>query len=187
MLSLEICVNFWQLDTACFNLSVTSSRQTVRFKTAYYFPKPVRAIGSVFGIFGLAMIFTSPVLGGLFLFITVVIFTTHYGFEITLKPNGVREYIFLLGFREGKGSPFNAIDFIFIQPGRMRYLTYTLGEHVSDCFEAYLKFEGRNEIMMLTHIRRDSLLQQARQVATRLQVPIRDYTDGNPTIIYEPN
>lgn len=166
---------------------MTSTKQILRFKTAYYFPKTIRAIGAIFGLFGLAMMLTSPVLGVLFMFITMVIFTTHYGFEIAIKPNSIREYISVLGFREGKRNPFNAIDFIFIQPGKIRYLTYLLGERESDCYEAYLKFEGRNEMMMMAIIKKENLVSSMRGIASRLQVPIRDYSDGNPVVIYETN
>lgn len=176
----------WQLDARWFNLSVTKSKQTIHIKTSYYFPKAVRAIGAVFGLFGLAMIWTSPVLGLLFIFITVVIFTTHYGFEIMVQPNSVREYISVLGFKEGRRSPYNSIEFIFIQPGQLRYLSYTLSEKVSDGFEAFLKFEGRNEMLVLALLRKETLVQSMKSVATRLQVPIRDYTDANPIIIFEP-
>ena len=166
---------------------MTTSRQTIRFKTAYYFPKTVRAIGAVFGLFGLAMVLTSPVLGLLFVFITLVIFTTHYGFEIAVQPNSVREYISVLGFKDGKRSPFNAIEFIFIQPGKLRFLTYSLREKESDCTEAYLKFEGRNEMMMLALVKKENLVNIMKGIASRLKVEIRDYSEGNPVVIYEPN
>jgi hypothetical protein len=165
---------------------VPNSNRAIRFKTAYYFPKTVRSIGAVFGLFGLAMAWTSPILGLLFLFITLVIFTTHYGFEIELKPNTVREYIFVLGFREGKRSPFKEAEFIFVQPGKLRFLTYALREKEVDGFEAYLKFEGRNEMLMLALEKKDKLIAIMRGVATRLQVPIRDYSDGNPITVFEP-
>lgn len=166
---------------------VTHSKQIIRFKTAYYFPKTVRAIGAIFGLFGLAMVLTSPVLGLLFMFITLVIFTTHYGFEISVQPNSVREYIFVLGFKEGKRSPFNSIEFIFVQPGKLRYLTYSLMEKENDCVEAYLKFEGRNEMMMLAMAKKENLITAVKNIAARLKVEIRDYSDGNPVTIFEPN
>ena len=165
---------------------VTQSKQSIRIKTSYYFPKTVRAIGAVFGLFGLAMVWTSPILGLLFVFITVVIFTTHYGFEISVHPNYVREYISVLGFYEGKKSPYKAVEFVFIQPGQLRFLTYWLSEKVSDGFEAYIKFDGRNEIMILAMHRKEDLIHVMKGMATRLQVPIRDYTDGIPVPIYEP-
>lgn len=132
------------------------------------------------------MVISAPVLGALFAFITIVIFTTHYGFEIEVKPNFVREYISILGFRNGKRSSFKEAEFIFIQPGKIRFLTYALQEKELDGFEAYVKFEGRNEVLILTNEKKDKLINIVKSGALLLHVPIRDYTDGNPITVFEP-
>jgi hypothetical protein len=159
------------------------SPQRLRVKTAYFFPKTIRAIGAMFCIFGLAMVWTSTILGLLFIFITIVIFTTHYGFEIHTRPNYFREYVSVLGLKEGKKMPFKAIEFIFIQRGNFRFLTYGLREKELPAFEAYLKFEGRNEVQMLTEVNKDNLLNKLRNLAKPLNVPIRDYSDGDPVTV----
>jgi hypothetical protein len=165
---------------------VPKLNRSIYFKTAYYFPKTVRAIGAVFGLFGLAMLLSSPVLGALFMFITLVIFTTHYGFEIEMQPNAVREYIGILGFRNGKRNAFKDVEFIFIQSGKLRYLTYALREKEVEGFEAYLKFEGRNEMLMLALEKKDRLVATMKGIASRLHIPIRDYTSGEPITVFKP-
>jgi hypothetical protein len=162
------------------------SRQQVGLKTVSYFPKTVRAIGAVFCIFGLAMIWATPIIGLLFVFITGVIFTTHYGFEISVGPNAFREFVWVLGWKDGKKNPFKAVEFIFIQPGKFTYLTYGLRERTLPAFEGYIKFEGRNEVQVLTEVNKDKLLQKLKSIAEFLKVPIRDYSDGNPVTIFEP-
>jgi len=159
------------------------SARTLRVKTAYFFPKTIRAIGAMFCIFGLAMVWTTTILGLLFIFIAVIIFNTHYGFEIHTGPNYFREYVSVFGLKEGKKLPFKAIEFIFIQRGNFRFLTYTLREKELPAFEAYLKFEGRNEIQMLTEVNKDNLLNKLRNLAKPLNVPIKDYSDGDPVVI----
>jgi hypothetical protein len=156
---------------------------SLHVKTANFFPKTVRAIGAVFGIFGLAMVWTSTILGLLFIFIAVVIYTTHYGFEINTNPNSFREYVWVLGYKEGKKSPFKAIEFLFIQRGHFRFLTYSLGEKELPAFEGYLKFEGRNEVQMLTDINKEILITKLKTLAKPLNVEIKDYSDGNPVVI----
>lgn len=146
----------------------------------------MRAIGAVFGIFGLAMIWTGPVLGLLFLFISTVIFTTHYGFEMVLDPNSYREFVWVLGWIEGRKIPFKAVDYLFIQKGKYSYLTYTLREKEIDAFEGYVKFEGRNEAQVLTDISKENLIHKLMNLANQIRVPIFDYTEGNPIQIFPP-
>jgi hypothetical protein len=161
--------------------------RSVKIKTNSYFPKTVRAIGAVFCIFGLAMIWSSPFIGLLFLFITIVIFTTHYGFEIILGPNSFREFVWVLGWMDGRKSPFKAIDFLFIQCGTFRYLTYSLKEKETNAFEGYMKFEGRNEVHILTDIKKDLLILKLKNLASHLNVPILDYSDGEPVRLFSPS
>jgi hypothetical protein len=163
--------------------AIVRTTSSLRVKTSNFFPKTVRAIGAVFGIFGLAMVWTSTILGLLFIFIAVVIYTTHYGFEINTNPNSFREYVWVLGFKEGKKSPFKAIEFLFIQRGYFRFLTYSLSEKELPAYEGYLKFEGRNEVQMLTDISKENLIAKLKNLASPLDVEIKDYSEGNPVVI----
>jgi hypothetical protein len=158
---------------------------TIRVKTSSYFPKTVKAIGAVFFIFGLAMIWTTPVIGVLFIFITAVIFSTHYGFEINSSPNSFREFVWVLGLKEGKKLPFKSIEFFFIQPAKLVFLTYSLQEKALPAYEGYIKFEGRNEVEILKDVNKDRLISKLINLAQHLNVDIRDYSDGNPVTIFQ--
>ena len=160
---------------------------SIGVKTLSYFPKTVKAIGAVFFIFGLAMIWTTPVIGLLFIFITTVIFTTHYGFEINTNPNSFREFVWVLGWKEGRKLPFKSIEFLFIQPGKFTFLTYGLRERTLPAHEGYIKFEGRNEVEILSDVDKDKLVAKLTSLAQSLEVDIRDYSDGNPVIIFRPS
>lgn len=157
----------------------------ISVKTLPYFPKTVKAIGAVFFIFGLAMVWTTPVIGLLFIFITTVIFTTHYGFEINANPNSFREFVWVLGWKEGKKEPFKSIEFLFIQPGKFTFLTYGLRERTLPAHEGYIKFEGRNEVEILKDVNKEKLTMKLRGLAENLNVDIIDYSDGNPVTIFE--
>ena len=159
---------------------------SLRIKTSNYFPKTVRAIGALFCIFGLAMIWTVPVIGLLFLFITAVTFTTHYGFELNTKPNSFREYVWVLGWKDGKTAPFKSIEFLFIQKGQHTFLTYTLKERTLPAFEAYVKFEGRNEVHFLTDTDKERLINKMKPVSQFVSVEIKDYSDGQPVTVFTP-
>ena len=163
-----------------------SSKNFIRLKTSDYFPKTVRAIGVLFSIFGLTMIWTVPVIGLLFLFITAVTFTTHYGFEINTNPNSFREYVWVLNWKDGKTAPFKSIEFLFIQPGKHTFLTYGLKEKILPAFEGYVKFEGRNEVHFLTDISKERLILKMKPLSQFLSVDIRDYSEGQPTTVYTP-
>jgi len=165
---------------------MSSDKITIRIKTTSYFPKTVRAIGAVFCIFGLAMIWTSPIIGLLFLFITAVIFTTHYGFEVNLNPNSFREFVWVLGWKEGRRLPFKAIEFLFIQKGKMIFLTYSLQEKELPAFEGYIKFEDRNEAHVLTDLKKEKIVSKMKNIADSLNVPIKDYSDGTPITVFSP-
>jgi len=158
----------------------------IRIKTVPYFPKTVRAIGMVFCIFGLAMIWRSPVIGLLFLFIAAVTLTTHYGFEININPNSFREYVWVLGWKDGQLAPFKAIEFLFVQGGTYTFLTYGLQEKTLPASEAYLKFEGRNEVQFLVDTDKERLVMRMKPISEFLSVEVKDYSNGYPTIIFNP-
>jgi hypothetical protein len=162
-------------------------RKYIRIRNTPYFPKTVRAIGVVFCIFGLAMIWTSPIIGLLFLFITAVTLTTHYGFEIRINPNSFREYVWVLGWRDGKVVPFKSIEFLFIQEGKFTFLTYGLKERTLPASEGYVKFEGRNEVQFLMDTDKERLVQRIKPVSEFLSVDIKDYSEGPPVIVFTPN
>src|SRR5689334_20128729 len=157
----------------------------ISVKTSPYFPKTVKAIGAVFFIFGLAMIWTTPVIGALFIFIASVISSTHYGFEINSNPNSFREFVWVLGWKEGKKLPFKSIEFLFIQPCKFTFLTYGLREKTVEAFEGYIKFEGRNEVEVLKDVNKDRLVVKLTRLAEFFNVDIRDYSDGNPITIFQ--
>jgi hypothetical protein len=159
----------------------------IRIKTVQYFPKTVRAIGAVFGLFGLVMIWETPVIGLLFLFVTAVIFSTHHGFEINLEPNYFRDYVWVLGWMDGNKSNFKKVEFLFLQIGKHSFLTYSLKEKEVAAFEGYLKLEGRNEVHFLTDVNKERLILKMERLASRLQVAIMDYSNGNPVRIFEPD
>jgi hypothetical protein len=125
------------------------------------------------------------VIGLLFTFITMVIFTTHYGFEIAINPNSFREFAWVLGWREGKANPFKAIEFLFIQRGKTVLLTYTLQEKEQPAFEGYIKFEGRNEVHAFTETSKEKLFLKMKVMAAKFGVEIKDYSDGNPVVLFE--
>ena len=161
--------------------------QRISIKRSSYFPKTVRAIGAVFCIFGLAMVWTSPIIGLLFIFITAVIFTTHYGFEIVLNPNSFREFVWVLGWKDGKKTVFKTIEFLFIQRGKVTFLTYALQEKEMPAFECYLKFEDRNEFHAFTDVDKEKLISKMKNLASKLNVEVKDYSDGNPVTIFKPS
>ena len=163
-----------------------ATKTTIRFKTSDYFPKTVRAIGALFCIFGLAMIWTVPVIGLLFLFITAVTFTTHYGFEVNTRPNSFREYVWVLNWKDGRAAPFNAIEFLFIQPGQHTFLTYGLREKTLPAFEGYVKFEGRNEVHFITDTNKERLITRMKPLSRFISVEIKDYSDGQPETVFVP-
>lgn len=163
-----------------------ASKGSIGLKTLPYFPRTVRAIGAVFGIFGLAMIWTTPVIGLLFVFITTVIFTTYYGFEIELSPNSFREFVWVLGWKDGRRAPFKSIEFLFIQEGKFTFLTYSLREKTLPAHEGYIKFEGRNEVHFLTDTNKERLIERMMSIARYLGVDIRDYSDGKPIQVFSP-
>ena len=162
------------------------ARTITRIKTSNYFPKTVRAIGALFCIFGLAMVWTSPIIGLLFLFITAVTISTHYGFELNTKPNSFREYVWVLGWKNGKVEPFKSIEFLFIQQGKFTFLTYGLKEKTLPAFEAYVKFEARNEVHFLTDTIKERLINKIIPIAQFINVEIKDYSDGLPETIFTP-
>jgi hypothetical protein len=165
---------------------MSATKTSIRLRTSDYFPKTVRAIGTLFCVFGLAMIWTAPIIGALFLFITAVTFTTHYGFEINTRPNSFREYVWVLSWKDGKVAPFKSIEFLFLQEGKHTFLTYGLKEKTLPAYEAYIKFEGRNEVHFLTDTNKERLISKIKPISEFISVEIMDYTSGEPVTLFTP-
>ena len=93
--------------------------RTYDFKTADYFPFHVILVGAGLVVIGISMVTMGLYPGGLIvLLISILLLTTHYRFHINFDTNEYRDYVWVLGLKNGKTIRFETIDYIFIKQNR---------------------------------------------------------------------
>ena len=84
-------------------------------------------------------------------------------------------------------APFKAIEFLFVQGGTYTFLTYGLKEKTLPASEAYVKFEGRNEVQFLFDTDKERLITRMKPISEFLSVEVKDYSNGHPTVVFSPS
>lgn len=165
--------------TSCF-MSI------IDFKTSNYFSWHVHAMAAGLLIIALVIIEKS-ILGGLaILLLCAIIFTTHYRLRIDLDKREYRDYLWILGLKDGKKYSFVAIEYFFIKKNTV---SQTMGLKAAnttiakEVYDAYLKFSEEEKLHVVTANRKDKIVKKLVPVSTSLNIKILDYTDGEAKLI----
>jgi hypothetical protein len=153
------------------------------YKTQYYFEWRL-AWGSA-GAFGsIELLMTAhPLAGTVVLIFTILIFTTRYGFEMNPGLNYYREYLWILGFKKGKPTNFDSVDYVFLTKGK---ISQAMNSQISTkyvskyVYHAYIKFNEQEKIHLLTHEDRATVVNLLQGMAKDLKCDIKDYTIPQP-------
>jgi len=109
----------------------------------------------------------------------IAIITTHWRVHIDLGRREYREYVWLLGIKIGQLEKFNEIEYIFIKTNdvvetlRGQYSTSRLERTV---FDAYLKFNENNKILIVRQNGKSRLRKKLNPIASYLNVKVVDYS-----------
>lgn len=156
------------------------------FKTDNYFSWHVRVMA--IGVLPVAiMLLEKSVLGSLaLLFISVVIFTTHYRLSLDFSKKVYREYLWILGMKDGKPHRFDDLAYFFIkknissQTMGLKAATTTV---VKEVYDAYLKFSNEEKLHITTTNHKHKLIDKLRPISKQLKIEILDYTEGEVNVI----
>jgi hypothetical protein len=158
----------------------------VNFKTSNYFSWHVH-VTAVCLIFIALAVLQESILGGLaILLLCAIIFTTHYRLQIDLDKKEYRDYLWILGLKDGKKYSFEGLEYFFIKRNNvsqtmgLKAATTTV---VKEVYDAYLKFSDEEKLHVMTAANKDSILKKLLPVSKSLSIKMLDYTDGEPKVL----
>lgn len=159
------------------------NRKVIDFKTSGYFPGFVVFFGAVLLLLAFLVLLTKPVIGIIMAVVSVVILTTHYRFGIDLTDKSYRDYLWILGFKNGPRKKFDAIQYLFIKKSKVSqtmHLRAASSTIHKEQFDGYLKFSENDKVHLISHDDKDKLIEKLRRISTALNTSIVDYTRENP-------
>lgn len=157
------------------------------FKTSGYFPWHILAVGVAMAILGVSMLIAGLFVAGLIvLLISLLILTTHYRCRIDFDKKVYHDYLWVLGLKHGEKKEFDDIKYLFIKQSTV---SQTMGLRAANTtiqksvYDGYIKFSETDKMHIVTKDKKESLIQQLRPIATKLQIDILDYSSGEIKII----
>jgi hypothetical protein len=126
---------------------------------------------------GLALIVVKPVIAGLLLLVSVIVFTTHYRMELDFSKMQYQDFVWILGLRRGESKPFAGIEYLFAkrikvsQTMSVRVASTTIQK---DQFDGYIKFGDDHKVHLLTSDSRNRLLKRLEEIASKLDTKVVD-------------
>ncbi len=156
---------------------------TIDVRISRYFSNQWLFVGILLMVGGIVMIFKVIMVGIFLTLISTIIITTHYRLAIDLNEKTYHDYVWFFGFRFGERGTFERIDYIFIKKIRV---SQTMNSRVSsstirkEMFDAYLKFSEENKIHLLTIESKEELITKLKELSTKINSKIIDYSEGDP-------
>ena len=111
----------------------------------------------------------------------IICLTTQYRVDVNLKDKWFKEYVWILGMKNGDLVKFSKLDYLFINKGKV---SQTVGSRVQtttvtrDEYRGFIKFDGDEKIHILSYANHDKLLKAMRAAAESLQARLFDYSSG---------
>lgn len=155
----------------------------VDFRTSGYFSGFIIFTGVGFVVLGLVTLGRNPIVGGILLFLSFLIFTTHYRLRIDLDKKTYHDYLWILGFRNGERGTFESVDYLFVRKSKisqkmqLRAASSTMHKEV---FDGYLKLSGHHKIHLITNDDKESTVKFLKEKAALLNVPVMDHCVPEP-------
>lgn len=154
------------------------------FRTTGYF-------GGLVIFLGFLLVFLAIVLAGksvvgliICLVTSAVIFTTHYRLRLDFKNQTYHDYLWLMGMKIGERGRFEAVDYIFVKPSKIRQTMNSRGSSSTISkvvIDAYIRLSPENNIHLFTRDSKHDALAKARDIARLLNARIMDYTTPEPS------
>lgn len=137
------------------------------FRTSNYFSWHVHVL-AVCLIFIALTVFQESIWGGLAILVPcAIIFTTHYRLQINLDNNEYRDYLWILGLKDGKPHRFEKLEYFFI---KINNVSQTMGLKaanttvVKQVCDVYLKFSDDEKLHVMTANRKEIIVKNFYQL-----------------------
>ncbi len=158
----------------------------VDFRTSPYFPGSIIFLGVLLPLPGL-FIASINILAALpFLFVSLIIFTTHNRLEVDSKNKVYRHYVWLLGLKRGESEAYENMEYLFIKKAKVQQEVHSRVTSMtlhSEVYEGFLRFSETDKIHLITSSKKAILINKLKIIASQLNVQILDYSEGTPVAI----
>ncbi len=160
--------------------------RSIDFKTAPFFSWHVQVAAIGLLVIGV-VIFDKSMLGASIIFLAcILIYTTHYRLHIDLDKKVYRDYLWIMGLKDGKLCNFHDLSYFFIKKNKvsqtmgLKAATTTV---VKEVYDAYLKFSDEEKIHVLTANHKENIVAKLHPISKTLQIDLVDYTDGEAKVV----
>lgn len=150
------------------------------YRVQYYVPWPL-AWGFPLAGIAIELLLTTHYVWGLSVsLISVLVLTTHYGIEIDMPGKFYREYLWILGWKNGIQNRFNQLEYLFINKS---HISQKMNSRVSSYtdrrveFNGYLKLDSDIKIHVANDTSKSKVVSKLSQMADDLKIELTDQTN----------
>jgi hypothetical protein len=151
----------------------------IDMKVSSYFSIAWRMAGIILAFAGLAIVFTSIFIGIPLVLVGVLIITTHYRLTVDFNRHTYRDYVWILGIKNGDKGHFEEIQYIYVTRSKVSQTLAsraTQTSFVRDEFNGYLKFSEQVKIHLGSDASKKDLINTMQNIASKLKCKVVDYT-----------
>lgn len=177
-------LNHLLVEMLIFHISETSmatSSKVIDIRGARLFPFPFLVLGAGFVLAGVGVVVSYTIVGVILIAVGAMMVTAYEGTEIDPNQRTYREYNSFLFLKTGKPRPYDDIEKIYINSGKVNRRMYTAHTSSSSAFarveyNAYLKLTSGEKIFLFTDHNKKRILSRAKQIAASLSAELQDNT-----------
>jgi hypothetical protein len=151
------------------------------YYTGFYFPAYLIFLGVVMVLVSAVLLSKDHVITPLFLLLlSCIFFTSHYGLVIDTEKRRYREYISILGVRQGTEKTYGSISGILLTCSYPSQTMYSFSHHATTVswkeFDSYLEFGDGHRVHLISRRRKKKLLKKIQCISRDLSVKVLDET-----------
>ncbi|AHM60121.1 hypothetical protein D770_09320 [Flammeovirgaceae bacterium 311] len=151
------------------------------FKNGRLFPFPFQVVAILFIIAAISFFPTQALISLVLLLLSALILTAHAGVEFSQSHRTYREYNSFLFIKSGKTYPYQGVEKIFINAGRVSQRFYTAHTTTSAVFtnteyRGYVKLLNGTKIFLISSKNKEKLANRLAPLSDYLQTELIDLT-----------
>ena len=151
----------------------------VSLKIKHFFDGVYMYLGLLLAMIGVIFLLFDIVVSGIFLFLSILVFTTVYKLSIDTKNGFYRKYIWFLGLKKGKKYPFSTINKLIL---RKRKYEHQLSSKMPngiveyEVYKAYIVFDKSNQLLIGESKNRNKIEKRVAKLRDQLSLEVQDLT-----------
>ncbi|WKN33759.1 hypothetical protein PZB74_10520 [Porifericola rhodea] len=154
-------------------------KQKYTYYTEAYFPIYVKFLGFMMVFASLVLLSQSRYMPAIILILlAIAIFSGRYGLKLDLKQKTYREFVEIMGIKNGKTLAFSSLQELQIRSSKVAQRMYSLSNQSSTVrhieYDAYLILDEDVKIHLLSKKKKASLIKSIEKIRHDLAIPLHD-------------